>query len=82
MLPTSLVLLVCNMDRICLSVVMMAISKDFGWAEGTQASIMDRNNTVIQAAESLSPPLLDLLSLIRTQHVQLIVFYFDCQAAS
>ncbi|GMH39532.1 hypothetical protein BSKO_07430 [Bryopsis sp. KO-2023] len=38
-LPNSLVLLVCNMDRICLSVVMLAISTQFGWAEGTQGMI-------------------------------------------
>lgn len=36
MLPTALALLLCNMDRICLSVAIIPMSAEFGWAEGLQ----------------------------------------------
>jgi hypothetical protein len=35
-LPTALVLLVCNMDRICLSVAILPMSQEFGWPASLQ----------------------------------------------
>eukprot|EP00983_Pelagomonas_calceolata_P053418 1143281-Pelagomonas_calceolata.AAC.7 len=37
-LPTALALLLCNMDRICLSVAIIPMSAEFGWAGGLQVS--------------------------------------------
>ncbi len=36
--PTALTLLLCNLDRICLSVAIVPIAQEFGWAPGLQAS--------------------------------------------
>lgn len=36
MLPTALALMLCNMDRICLSVAILPMSKEFGWQESMQ----------------------------------------------
>ena len=38
-IPTAIALLVCNMDRICLSVAMLPIAKELGWAEGVQGLV-------------------------------------------
>jgi ACS family sodium-dependent inorganic phosphate cotransporter/ACS family sodium-dependent inorganic phosphate cotransporter-like MFS transporter 9 len=38
-IPTALALLLCNMDRICLSVAMLPIAKELGWAEGVQGIV-------------------------------------------
>ncbi|KAG7667865.1 putative anion transporter 4, chloroplastic [Nannochloris sp. 'desiccata'] len=38
-IPTAFALLLCNMDRICLSVAMLPISKELGWAEGVQGIV-------------------------------------------
>jgi len=38
-LPTALALLLCNMDRICLSVAIIPMSAEFGWAGGLQGVI-------------------------------------------
>lgn len=38
-LPTALALLLCNMDRICLSVAMLPIAKEMGWPEGVQVRL-------------------------------------------
>ncbi|KAJ9509779.1 hypothetical protein QJQ45_011622 [Haematococcus lacustris] len=38
-LPTALALLLCNMDRICLSVAIIPMSAEFGWAESYQGVI-------------------------------------------
>lgn len=35
-IPTALALLLCNMDRICLSVAILPLSAEMGWTEGTQ----------------------------------------------
>jgi hypothetical protein len=35
-LPTALALLLCNMDRICLSVAIIPMSREFGWPESLQ----------------------------------------------
>jgi hypothetical protein len=35
-LPTALVLLVCNMDRICLSVAILPMSQEYGWPATVQ----------------------------------------------
>lgn len=35
-LPTCLALLLCNMDRICLSVAILPMSAEFGWPPGEQ----------------------------------------------
>jgi hypothetical protein len=37
-LPTALALLLCNMDRICLSIAIIPMSAEFGWAGGLQVS--------------------------------------------
>lgn len=37
--PTALALMVCNMDRICLSVAMVPLSQELGWGEGLQGII-------------------------------------------
>ena len=36
-LPTALVLTLCNMDRICMAVAMPAIAREMSWAPSTQA---------------------------------------------
>lgn len=38
-IPTAFALLLCNMDRICLSVAMLPIAKELGWAEGVQGLV-------------------------------------------
>jgi len=38
-IPTAFALLLCNMDRICLSVAMLPIAKELGWAEGVQGIV-------------------------------------------
>ncbi|KAF5829807.1 major facilitator superfamily domain-containing protein [Dunaliella salina] len=38
-LPTALGLMLCNMDRICLSVAIIPMSAEFGWAGGLQGVI-------------------------------------------
>eukprot|EP00798_Chlamydomonas_sp_ICE-L_P005799 gene5799-6082_t len=38
-LPTALALLVCNMDRICLSVAILPMAMEFGWPMGMQGVI-------------------------------------------
>lgn len=38
-IPTALALLVCNMDRICLSVAMVPIALELGWGEGVQGVV-------------------------------------------
>lgn len=35
-LPTALTLLVCNMDRICLSIAILPMSQEFGWSASLQ----------------------------------------------
>ncbi len=37
---TALTLLLCNLDRICLSVAIVPIAREFGWAPGLQASAL------------------------------------------
>lgn len=37
--PTALALLLCNMDRICLSVAMVPIAAELAWAEGIQGIV-------------------------------------------
>jgi hypothetical protein len=37
-LPTALVLLVCNMDRICLSVAILPMAQEYGWPASVQVS--------------------------------------------
>jgi len=37
--PTALALMLCNMDRICLSVAMVPIAQQLGWAEGVQGVV-------------------------------------------
>ncbi len=37
MFPTALALLLCNMDRIVMSVAILPMSAEFGWAPGMQA---------------------------------------------
>ena len=34
--PTALALLLCNMDRICMSVAILPMAKEFGWPAGVQ----------------------------------------------
>ena len=34
--PTALALLLCNMDRICMSVAILPMAKEFGWPPGVQ----------------------------------------------
>ncbi len=36
-LPTAITLMLCNMDRICLSVAILPMSQEFGWAASMQA---------------------------------------------
>ena len=36
MFPTALALLLCNMDRIVMSVAILPMSAEFGWAPGMQ----------------------------------------------
>lgn len=38
-IPTALALMLCNMDRICLSVAMVPIAQELGWAEGIQGVV-------------------------------------------
>ena len=38
-LPTGLTLLLCNMDRICMSVAIVPMASEFGWAPGVQGLI-------------------------------------------
>ncbi|KAI8477407.1 MAG: hypothetical protein J3K34DRAFT_515747 [Monoraphidium minutum] len=38
-LPTALALMVCNMDRICMSVAILPMAREFGWPEGLQGVI-------------------------------------------
>jgi MFS family permease len=38
-LPTGLTMLVCNMDRICMSVAMIPMSKEFSWSPSVQGLI-------------------------------------------
>lgn len=35
-IPTALVLLLCNIDRICMSVAILPLAKEMGWAASTQ----------------------------------------------
>ena len=37
-LPTAVVLMLCNMDRICMSVAMPAIAREMAWAPGIQVA--------------------------------------------
>ena len=37
-LPTALVLLLCNIDRICMSVAILPLAKEMSWAPSIQAS--------------------------------------------
>ena len=37
--PTALALMLCNMDRICLSVAMVPIAAELGWGEGVQGIV-------------------------------------------
>ncbi len=39
-LPTALALLLCNMDRICLSVAIIPMSAEFGWPASLQVRSM------------------------------------------
>jgi hypothetical protein len=38
-LPLALVLLVCNMDRICLSVAILPMAQEFGWPATVQVRL-------------------------------------------
>lgn len=38
-LPTALTLLLCNMDRICLSVAILPMSREFGWHPSFQGVV-------------------------------------------
>ena len=38
-LPTALALMLCNMDRICLSVAMVPIAAELGWGTGVQGLV-------------------------------------------
>lgn len=49
--PTALALLLCNMDRICLSVAIIPIAQEFGWSAGLQAS----RTAVLPGGFSLAP---------------------------
>jgi hypothetical protein len=44
-LPTAVTLLLCNMDRICLSVAILPMAKEFGWAPSFQVSLHARMGT-------------------------------------
>ena len=37
-LPTAVVLMLCNMDRICMSVAMPTIAREMSWAPGIQVA--------------------------------------------
>lgn len=37
--PTALALLVCNMDRICMSIAILPMSQEFGWPQGVQGLV-------------------------------------------
>ena len=37
--PTALALLLCNMDRICMSVAILPMAKEFGWPPGVQVRL-------------------------------------------
>lgn len=37
--PTALALLLCNMDRICMSVAILPMAKEFGWPPGVQGLV-------------------------------------------
>ena len=39
-LPTALVLMLCNMDRICMSVAMPVMARELAWAPSTQVVVM------------------------------------------
>lgn len=39
LVPTGLALLLCNMDRIVMSVAILPIAKEFSWAPSTQVSL-------------------------------------------
>jgi hypothetical protein len=41
-MPTALALMLCNMDRICMSVAIVPIAREFGWAEGIQVCNLKR----------------------------------------
>lgn len=41
-LPTALVLLVCNMDRICLSVAILPMAQEYGWPATVQVRHSDK----------------------------------------
>ncbi|KAK9810585.1 hypothetical protein WJX73_002419 [Symbiochloris irregularis] len=38
-IPTALVLLLCNIDRICMSVAILPLAKEMGWAASTQGIV-------------------------------------------
>lgn len=44
-LPTAFALLVCNMDRICLSVAILPMSAEFGWPATMQVGWCSPRNT-------------------------------------
>lgn len=57
--PTGLALLLCNMDRIVMSVAILPIAKEFSWAPSTQVSplpilLMHKWNAAAAYSASLS----------------------------
>ena len=47
--PTALALLLCNMDRIVMSVAILPIAKEFGWAPSTQVRHVHRSSARARA---------------------------------
>lgn len=48
-LPTALALLLCNMDRICLSVAIIPMSQEFGWPASLQVQLLPNNFSSVEA---------------------------------
>jgi hypothetical protein len=51
-LPTALVLLVCNMDRICLSVAILPMAQEYGWPASVQVGSTTAAAAVLSMALS------------------------------
>jgi hypothetical protein len=58
-LPTALALMVCNMDRICMSVAILPMSKEFGWPASLQVSRWLRSLSAAAAGGGGGGPVFD-----------------------
>ena len=68
-LPTALVLTLCNMDRICMAVAMPAIAREMAWSPSTQARALPAPQQGCTAADHVPPAAGDRHDPVRVQGI-------------